>query len=199
MLTKKSLSTILILLSLLKLNAQQENSLTLRVEPGIIIFSDSENISLLINAEPKIKISGNGVIGLRFGLAVNSQKFNTTNQQYFIDDEYDNAILSFVPTYDYYFNENKYRPYAGLGIGYYLLNYIDINRIGSSKILEGNVKDKAGLLLRCGIEFGNTRYGLEYNFIPKADIEIPNGEIVGTVNNSYLGLSVGFTIGRGKV
>ena len=32
----------------------------------------------------------------------------------------------------------------------------------------------------------------------QGDIEIPNGQIIGTVDNSYLGLSIGFVIGSKK-
>ncbi len=64
--------------------------------------------------------------------------------------------------------------------------------------MEGSVNNQVGFLLRGGFELGKTRLGLEYNFIPKADIEIPNGQIIGTVDNSYFGLSIGFTIGGGK-
>ena len=55
-----------------------------------------------------------------------------------------------------------------------------------------------GFLLRGGLEIGKIRCGLEYNLISKADIKMPNGQIIGTVNNSYLGLFIGFTIGGGK-
>ncbi len=192
---KKKLFLIPLLFCLFHLNAQEESNLSWRIEPGLLLFSESENLGLLLNVESNIKISDNKVIGLRFGVALNSQKFkNIDSSQFFINKEHDNAVISFVPTFDYYLNDEKYRPYIGLGIGYYLLNYIDVYRYGSSKLLEGDVNDQAGFLLRAGFEFGNKRLGLEYNFIPKADIEIPDGQIIGTVDNSYIGLSIGFTI-----
>jgi len=80
-----------------------------------------------------------------------------------------------------------------------LFDKIEIsNRNGSIDIQSGSVNNQLGLLLRGGLELGNTRFGLEYNFIPKSDIEISNSQIVGTVDNSYLGLSIGFTLGTGK-
>ena len=197
---KKNLILTTLLFCLFNLNAQEENSLTLRIEPGFLLYSDSENLGLLLNIEPKIKSSENTVIGLRFGVALNSQKFkNIDSSQFFIDDQNDNAVISFVPTFDYYLNENNYCLYIGIGLGYYLWSYIDVSRRnGSVDVLEGSVNDQVGFLLRGGFELGNTRLGLEYNFILKADIEIPNGQIIGTVDNSYLGVSIGFTIGGGK-
>ncbi len=68
-----------------------------------------------------------------------------------------------------------------------------------SRLETGSVKNQLGLLLRGGLEIGNTRYGIAYNFIPKAAIKIPNGQIIGTINNSYLGLSIGFKLGGRKI
>ena len=190
---KKTVILLACLFSSFYLSAQVK----LRIEPGVLLKTESENIGLMLNFEPNLQISHNSVIGLRFGIAVNSQKFKTTdNTPFFIDEQNDNAVFSFITTYDYYLNENYYRPYLGLGIGYYLLNPIDVSQIGSQNIFEGSMKNQLGLLLRGGFEVGKTKLGLEYNIVPNADIEIPNDQIVGSVNNSYFGLSIGFLIGR---
>lgn len=193
---KKTLFPLFLLFYLLNTNAQ----VILRIEPGVLLETDSENLGLLLNIEPKVKSSENTIIGLRFGIAINPQKFKINDgSQFFIDDLDDNGIISFVPTFDYYLNKSNYRPYIGFGLGYYLFNDIDVsNRNGSIEILEGSVNNQLGFLLRGGLEIGTIRYGLEYNFIPKADIEILNGQTIGTIDNSYLGLSVGFTIGGRK-
>lgn len=190
---KKKLLLITLLFCLLNLNAQ----VTLRIEPGVLIENSSDNLGLLLNIEPKVKISENAVIGLRFGIALNSQKFeNIDKSQFLIDNLDDYGIVSFIPTFDYYLNENKYRPYIGLGLGYYLF-FDDIDVLtpnGSIEVLKGSTKNQVGFLLRGGFEVGNIRCGLEYNLIPKADIKMPSGQIIGSVNNSYLGLSFGFII-----
>ena len=187
---------ILLLFSLSNLSAQVK----FRLEPGVLLKTESENLGLLFNIEPNIDIAKNSVIGLRFGVSINSQKFEASNETpFFIDKQNDNAVISFVSTFDHYLNENRYRPYLGLGIGYYILSLVDVStNIGSQNILEGAVKNQLGLLLRGGLEIGNTRFGLEYNFIPKADIELSNNQMVGKVNNSYFGLSVGFKLGGRK-
>lgn len=191
----KSLFLIPLLFCLLNLNAQ----VILRIEPGILIENHSENLGLLLNIEPNVQISKNKVIGLRFGMALNSQKFeNIDSSQFLIDNLDDYGVVSFIPTFDYYLNNKNYRPYIGLGLGYYLF-FDDIDVLtpnGSVEVLKGSAKNQVGLLLRGGLEIGKTRYGLEYNLIPKADIKMPDGKIIGRVNNSYLGLSIGFIIGR---
>ncbi|WP_025739761.1 porin family protein [Aquimarina pacifica] len=193
---KKKWLPIAVSLSLFNLQAQVK----LRIEPGVLLETDSENIGILLNIEPQIKSSKNTVIGLRIGIALNPQKFEINESSpFFIDDLDDNGIISFVPTFDYYLNENDYRPYIGLGIGYYIFNDMDVsNRNGTTDLLEGSVNNQLGLLFRGGLELGTTRFGLEYNFITQADIIIPNGEEIGTVNNSYLGISIGFMLGGNK-
>ena len=197
---KKKIVFIIVVFSLFNLNAQEDNYIKLRIELGFLLKTDSENLGLLLNVEPHIKISENKVIGFRFGIALNPAKFkNNDSSQFFINEQDNNAVISFMPTFDYYLNEEKYRPYIGLGIGYYVFNYTDVSlRNGSSNVLEGRVNNQLGVLVRTGFKIGNTRIGLEYNIVPKGDIKIPDGQIVGTVNNSYLGLSIGFKIGSGK-
>lgn len=192
---KRILSFLIVLFSLLNLTAQQSQGIKLRIEPGVLLLSNTENLELLFNVEPKIEISDNKTIGMRFGVALNALRFKNISNNFFIDNESDNAIISFTPTFDYYLNNEKYSPYLGLGIGYYIFSYVDaIRRNGSGDVLEGNMKNKIGILLRGGFESGKTRVGLEYNFIPKTDIEIPNGEVIGEVDSAYFGVSVGFTI-----
>ncbi|MEN1785405.1 MAG: hypothetical protein AAGF77_09720 [Bacteroidota bacterium] len=170
----------------------------LRVEPGLPLWTTSENLGLLINAEPNLRISSNGIIGLRFGVGLNIQKFeNNFSSQYSFDQQNDNAIISFIPTFDYYFNHNYIRPYAGLGISYCVISSV-ILESPSREVPEGSVNNQLEFLFRSGFEVGKTRIGLEYNFIPRADIKVPNGQIIGTVNYSYFGVTIGFNIGKGK-
>ena len=187
---------------LFNLNAQEWNNMKLSIEIGLIPFSDSENLGLLFNVEPTLKVSNNAFIGMRVGLTINSQMFeNNDNSQFIIDDKSDNGFLSIVPVFGYHWNEKNLRPYLGVGVGPYLLfNYIDVFPIAKSpeEVFEVRLNYQAGFLLRGGLELGKSKLGLEYNFIPKADIKIPKGQKIGTVNSSYLGLYVGFTIGGSK-
>ncbi|TXN35646.1 hypothetical protein FVB32_13790 [Flagellimonas hymeniacidonis] len=195
---KKNLALLLVLSCFFLSNAQEKNNVKLNIAPGLLLKTNSENLGLLLNVEPSIEISTRSVIGLRFGLAVNPQKFeNNGNSQFRFDTEKDNGILSFVPTYTYYLNEKYTRPYVGMGLGYYVFSSIDLVN-PSENVPEGSVNNQAGFLIRGGIEWRKTKLGLEYNFVSKADVTIPNGQTVGTVDNSYLGISIGFTIGGGS-
>ena len=182
------------------LNAQKWKDMKLGMEIGVLDLSESGSFGLFLNVEPKLKSSKNTTIGLRAGITANSLTYEIYDStQFFVNEESGNGIISFVPTFDFHWNKNKFRPNLGFGIGSYLLvTYLDIHE-GSSippprDVLEVDVNYKIGFLLRGGFELGRSRLGLEYNFVPKADIEIPNGSKIGTVDLSYLGLSIGFII-----
>jgi len=118
-----------------------------------------------------------------------------------------NKAYSFTPTFDYYFSQNKFRPYLGIGVGYNFLNTSKraFNRWTPADGLQLGIDNKIGFLFRGGFDlhdvmFGNTdlskfSVGLEFDYIQKADVEIPNGQKIGTMNNSYVGLAVGYRIG----
>ncbi len=201
---RKLLLPICLWCGLVQLNAQESVNLKLGIEAGILPLSeDTENLGLFLNVEPKINIFENTFLGVRFGLVINSHVFENSNSfEYLIEESFDNAIFSFVPTIDYYLNDNQYRPYIGGGVGLHLqANPIEVFPITSSfseAVIDGKVKKRIGFLVRGGFETGKLRIGIEYNFVPKVDIEIPNGEIVGTVENHYVGLSIGVMFGGGK-
>ena len=201
---------------LFNLSAQQQSNMKLKIEAGL----DLEKPGLFLNVEPKVRSTENTVIGLRVGIiaysgtnSINTIDTQTTGNnadfEYTINERSGNGIISLVPTFDHYLNENIllnryfFRPYIGLGIGYYLLvSYIEVtqrNKANSSeKEIKGSVSNQAGLLIRGGMEFDKLIIGLEYNFTPKADIELPDGKTIGTIDLSFFGLSFGFAIGLRK-
>ncbi|MFK8104062.1 MAG: hypothetical protein AB8G15_16130 [Saprospiraceae bacterium] len=195
---------ITLLLSLMQLNAQEKNNLKIAIEAGILpLAPNSEKLAFFLTLEPKLRVFENTFLGLRCGATLNSHTFdNKDNTQFNISDEGESAVVSFVPNFDYYFDGNSLGFYAGVGLGFYLMSDIDVSRAivinTSEDVFEIRVNKRIGLLLRGGVEFGKLRFGLEYNFIPKATIEIPNEQVIGTVTNRYLGLSVGLMIGVGK-
>lgn len=195
---------------LISLNAQAKSSKRIEVGIGpLLLTPDSENLSFLLNIEPKIQVLENTFFGLRLGAAWNSSIFENNNLlEFAINTDSDNVLASLVPVVDYnlkhiHLGEKKYQPYLGLGVGYYLLSEIDVLQIGtastSEEKFEISVKKRIGLLLRGGFESRALRFGLEYNLMPQADIETPGNQFVGTVKNSFLGLSIGLLIGSRKI
>lgn len=209
---------VILLFCLFNLSAQKESNIKLKIETGILWASDEESFGLLdlenfaffAQVEPTLKISNNTFIGLRIGASVNTQKivkqdpiefylYPNINTGFIQFMDVDNRIISIIPTINYYLNKNNFRPYLGIGVGYYFItNYTGVSPRGianpSENLLEINAKNQVGLLLRGGLDFGKLIVGLEFNYIPEADIKIPNGQLIGTVDNNYIGLSIGYSI-----
>lgn len=197
----------------------KKTNIKLKIEAGFLWDWVEGKVYLsgpFLNVEPKVKTSRNTVIGLRFGAALNTQRILTADARqfqinnYFNENGNNNGVFSFVPTIDYYFTENKFRPYLGLGIGYNFLTTskkVFVIRNASDE-LELSVNNRVSFLLRGGLDlskvivgrFDLSKFivGLEFNYIPKTDVEISNGQIVGTIVTSNIALSIGYTIGVRK-
>ncbi len=205
---KKACLLLALFCCLLNLNAQEKGNTKLALEIGPLLSAgNAENLSFFFNVEPKVKVVDNFFVGLRFGVVVNATRYENNDVfQFNIDDEFDNGVISFVPNVDYYLEdlrlkENIYRPYLGVGLGYYLTSDVEVFRLGGGnpeEPLEVSIKKLVGFLLRGGFEMRKLRVGLEYTFLPEADIILPGEETVGTLRSSFLGLSVGLLIGGGK-
>lgn len=106
-------------------------------------------IGVVVVVEPKYAVMDQISIGLRLEAALMAgidkvgRKGGLT------------ASGSYLATGDYYFSNNKLRPFAGLGAGVY--EYSDVS---------SDVSSKFGFMTRAGIEYGHLRLGVEYNFVP---------------------------------
>lgn len=200
---KKGLLISCLFLSCFCLSAQKRDNLKLTTEFGFPLATPSENLGLLFNIEPKLKVSEHLYMGLRIAIAINSQSFeNQDSTQFIISNEFDHGFVSILPTLDYYWQKENLTPYLGLGIGpYSLANEIDIISRGRSNpeddLFSLKVGYRLGILIRGGIELKKIRFGLEYNLVPKITMESPiENKKIGTVNSSYLGLTFGLRFGN---
>jgi len=166
---KTILSFTILLFCLFKLSAQKESNIKLKIEAGLLwdwVEGKSYLSGPFIYLEPKLKTSKNTIIGLRIGAAETTQRILSSDPtKFYIDNFFDNdnsnSIFSFVPTFDYYFNLNNFRPYLGFGIGYYFLTTTkDVFAIASSsELLEVSVNNKVGFLLRGGFNLHKVKAG----------------------------------------
>lgn len=184
-----------------QLQAQDKNDFRLGIAIGLFDFAESKSFGPFLNVEPKVRFSKNTTLGLRLGMTLNSQTIESSDvNQFEIDPDADNSVFSFVPAFDYSWNKKRFRPHIGGGIGCHVLaSYIEAYRIGPSAPTEERiivrVNHQLGLLFRAGIELGKSRLEMEYNLVPIKDLETASGEQIGTLDSSYLGLSIGWTIG----
>ena len=206
----------MILSAIFDVNAQEKSNIQLKVEAGPNWDWVEERIYIsgsFLSIEPKLKTSENTVIGLRIGAAKNTQRILTLSPIQFLinNDSGKNRVFSFVPTFDYYFKNKNFRPYVGIGAGYYFLTtskdvLVFDNTSSVNDLLELSVNNQAGILLRGGLnlhklvirdfDLSKLTIGLEFNYVPTVDVKIPDGQIVGTVLTSNIALSLGYTFNK---
>ena len=94
----------------------------------------------------------------------------------------------------YYFHDNYVRPFIGAGLGLFSLAAVKFNTATDNSIDANEVKAETrfGFYPRIGIDAGHFNFTIDYNFIPKT-----NTPGIGEVNNNYLGIRAGFSIGGG--
>ncbi|WP_165698063.1 hypothetical protein [Flavobacterium nackdongense] len=192
---------LLVLLALVITNGYSQKKGAFRVGLDVGYVPAGGGGGGLLTIEPKYNITENMNVGLRFGGAAVIRDLESN-----VGDSYTAkvaGISSFVGTYDYYFHKSgsgsSFAPYVGAGLGYYSLANVEVDDSEvDSGVLNPSVSSVFGGLIRGGFEWTGFRFGLEYNFLPSSDLEDFDGNKVGTANNAYFGVSIGFFVGGGK-
>lgn len=133
---------------------------------------------LLIAIEPKYNVMDQLAVGFRMeGAAM--VRLNEEGEE-------GNAKInySFLATGDYYFSNNKFRPFGGLGAGIYTFGSTNLDENTDGENIKIPTTSKFGVLARAGFEYGHLRVGVEYNILP---------DKVG-----YFGFKIGAVIGGGR-
>ena len=187
---KKIFFTLLVTISATQwIQAQEEGKFRAGLDLGYAMPTRGEG--LFVAFEAKQNIADNMNVGLRIENAI------FVKEVYLNDKAMDTDIignLSFIGTFDYYFNKNNHQfsPFVGTGIGYSSLTDVQFEFKGDETTPDAETNGKFGGLIRAGFEWGKLRVAANYNLLGKSKIE--GGEI----KNSYLGISLGFYIGGGK-
>ncbi len=140
--------------------------------------------------EPKYNITNNIALGLKFESAIMAAADDVNIGGIATISSLDiSAVSTYQITGDYYFNENKVRPFAGLGLGIYNLGDIEFG----TEEANFEIGSKFGFAPRAGILLGHFRLALEYNIITGVDTGLDAFD-----NKNYLSFKVGFEIGGGR-
>lgn len=140
---------------------------------------------LIFAMEPKYAVNDQVSVGLRMEAAVMARAY--VDRDGMLKSADVKASGSYLATADYYFNTERFRPFAGAGLGLYRLAGSSLNT--DEEELEINSVSRFGFMPRAGFEFGHFRTALEYNFVGKT----------GRINNNYFGIKMGFFIGGGRI
>jgi hypothetical protein len=176
--------------------SQIERKFRVGLDLGYTIPSNGGG-GVLFSLEPKYNLTDNMNVGLRIGSAAMIRDIET-------DGESATAKISangsYVGTYDYYFNKSgsTFVPYVGGGVGYYSTASVEFDSATAVTDSALDASGKIGGLIRGGFEWSKFRMGVEYNLIPKSELQSISGAKIGTISNSYIGIHLGFYVGGGK-
>ena len=192
-----------VLVALLIMNtaySQQAGKFRYQMDFGTAVPKDG-GLGAIVNLEPQVLVMNNLAVGMRMGVAGLAKDI----VYYDIPDDYDGEIganLSVLATANYYFNfgRGKVAPYIGGGFGYYSLSNIDIE---DTDIDEDDVENLEAdfawaPMVRAGVELNKFRIGVEYNFVPKSNLQNVGGDVIGRATNEYFAFTLGFFVGGGR-
>jgi hypothetical protein len=134
------------------------------------------NAGVLFAIEPKYAVMDQLCVGLRIeGAAmVNVDEAGQTGNA--------QVNASYLATGDYYFSNNKFRPFVGAGLG--VFTYANVSSDNNSTLDDIPTTSAFGGMARAGFEYGHLRIGVEYNFVKD--------------KSGYLGLKLGVVFGGGR-
>jgi len=153
---------------------------------------------ILFAVEPKYAVLPTLSVGLRLegALMINGTNLDnsSSNAEFKVQ-----ATSSYLATGDYYFTNDDFRPFVGVGVGLF--------RTGGIQVTDGAANEntgsatKFGGMVRGGIEYKHIRFGLEYNIVGKTTVAptSPTSNNGFDIKNSYVGIKFGFTVGGGRL
>lgn len=183
--------------TLTAVQAQEQGKVRVGLDLGAAI--PGGGAGLLFALEGGYNIADNMRVGLRWGSAafVKGVVLDSGDE---LESASVSANVSYMATFDYYINSGgSFAPYAGAGLGIYNVASVGIESGDTAEDFSGVVDAgaKFGAFVRGGFELGKFRMGLEYNFVPGSPLINSAGNEVGTMNNGYLGITLGFFVGGG--
>lgn len=185
----KRISTVLVFMVVTAIGALAQEYQAFRVGVGLgyaMASGSGSKGGALFYLEPGYRITDQILLNLRMEGAVVGRGF--ANE---VSAEIDvAAIASYTLNAQYYFNNNKFRPFVGAGFGTYSLasTSVAVNVGGQTETGVVASANKFGFYPRVGFDSGHFTMSIDYNVVP---------ETYG-IKNSYIGIRVGGYFGGGK-
>jgi hypothetical protein len=149
---------------------------------------------VLFYLEPAYRLQDQLQLGLRMEWAAMARGFSEEVGT----AEFDVSTSgSYTLNGQYYFNNNGFRPFVGLGLGIYSIKAASVNvdgDSGSSEDLGLEDETKFGFYPRVGFDAGHFTLSIDYNLLGATKIDGVEGEF----KNSYIGIRLGGFFGGGR-
>ncbi|MTI40154.1 outer membrane beta-barrel protein [Fulvivirga lutimaris] len=170
-------------------NAQEFKPFKVGLGFGYAIPSDGGG-GIAIYLEPGYRITDAILLNLRIESAAMAKVVGTQEAKVA-------ASASYTVNGQYYFNNNDFRPFAGLGLGLFANANVEVSgQAGSASA--GTV---IGFYPRLGFDYKHFNFIFDYNLIPATDEVEVNGstvELTENIKNSYMSIKIGVSIGGGR-
>ena len=135
--------------------------------------SDAIKGGITFSIEPKYNVTDNIAIGVQLGSTLLASSNSSIGLA---------ALANYSLVGEYYFSDNKVRPFAGLGTGIYAPGDIELTINGKTSTIPGG-KSMFGFAPRVGLQIGHFRLAAEYNLVK---------------DSNFLSIKLGATIGGGS-
>jgi len=159
---------------------------------------DGSQGGVLFYLEPSYRATDQIAIGLRLESAVMARGVSISGGGTTLTNDAEvSGNASYTVNGQYYFSNNNFRPFAGVGFGIYSLASASVS--GTTTTVSAS-SSEFGFYPRVGFDLGHFTLQAEYNIIPSKTSEVSIGTSIITAEskNSYLAIKAGFFIGGGK-
>ena len=172
-------------------NAQEFKKFKVGLGAGYAMASgEGSSGGALVYVEPAYRLSDAFSLAFRFETAVITRGFSSSlSPSESVDVA---AIGSYTVNAQYYFNNNNFRPFAGVGLGLFDLAAVSVDTGAGVSNTALASESKFGLYPRVGFDWGHFSMSLDYNYIPNSSAG--SNEI----KNSYFGIRIGGFFGGGR-
>lgn len=191
---KKQLLTITLVLFTTVLSAQEFKPFKVGLGLGYAAPSEGGG-GVAIYLEPAYRVSDEIAVGLRLESAALIKTVG----------ENEGSISgngSYTVNGQYYFSNNKFRPFVGLGLGLYTLASVSVDFGSNGNGSAGVAAETAfGFYPRVGFDLGHFNFLFDFNIIGNSEaigFDDDLNETTFDVKNSYWALKLGFSIGGGN-
>ncbi|HLN54090.1 MAG TPA: hypothetical protein VK212_10310 [Lentimicrobium sp.] len=184
----KLLFVILGIFSCFGTNAQSKLYKAAEADIGLIVaFPTNPDLNIGFGGyfEPRYNVADRVSAGVRFEVvAIASNEGAIINGD--VVEINVSGVTSFLLTGDYYFTDTYIRPFAGAGVGLFILGDVDYV---SEQVVTDRLGTRFGYVPRIGIEASHLRLTAEYNIITG---------LTEINSRDYIGLKLAITIGGGR-
>lgn len=178
----KKLLFIAVLICGVALSAQSQEFKPFRVDAGVgygLPFTEGLKGGVQFYLEPKYEIAPQIAVGFRWEGSLFAGE-DVEGQS--VDVKLSSAYMA---TGDYYFSNNSFRPFVGLGLGLYSIGGV---KAEGTDVELSKSKNNFGALVRAGFDISHFRLAVSYNYGGKMEDETFH----------FFGVTIGFYLGGGR-